>query len=531
MKRSKDSIVIIGIASAFVFLFLLVGSCTANYSLGINFPQRARNSDGGSSVQILGSAAASTTTAPLPVGGINLSNNSAAMSGVDVASSGNNVYAVWSDDKSGHYQVYFASSYNDGVVWNPVQQLTDYVGSSAQSNQPRVAASGSYVYVDWVNGTDSYPCAGCGNQLLLRSSSNNGQTFGSIVTISNEQYQGQGDLVASGNNVYAAWGICTGCPSNIEIFFSSSTNNGATFSTQIQLSNTPYFSTNAKIAVSGNYVYVDWDDNGNGAAAEILYAVSSNNGASFGAQQSLSNDTSHNFSDTSIAASGSNVYAVYMQTSGFNGLPCPCTMLFKVSNNNGTSFGSPSNLTTLSVSSICCLPDYPSILISGNTTLIVWDDLTSSNYIQVLWMESTDGGSTWQATHNLSNDSAFAGYPLADLSSNSVYVVWEDNSTGHLNAFFTSIPIASQSSSSRVTTTVYATTTSTLVSDITTTETTTVTAPATATTVTVTVTSNNPNPPISGIPEFPFEPVIAAIFTIFVVAAYLMIRRRSISNW
>jgi hypothetical protein len=68
----------------------------------------------------------------------------------------------------------------------------------------------------------------------------------------------QKNVAVSGNTVYVVWYDFT--PGNGEIFFKRSTNSGSTFSSAINLSNNAGDSFLPRIAVSGNTVYVVWQD-------------------------------------------------------------------------------------------------------------------------------------------------------------------------------------------------------------------------------------------------------------------------------
>jgi hypothetical protein len=63
----------------------------------------------------------------------------------------------------------------------------------------------------------------------------------------------------SGNNVYVTWTDDT--PGNPEIFFKRSTDRGHDFDGTKNLSNNGGESLHSQIAVSGNNVYVVWEDN------------------------------------------------------------------------------------------------------------------------------------------------------------------------------------------------------------------------------------------------------------------------------
>ena len=85
-------------------------------------------------------------------------------------------------------------------------------------------------------------------------------------------------IAVSGNNVYVVWDDFT--PGNSDIFYRRSFDGGATFDPIINLSNNAGQSTRPAIAISGNNVYVVWDDN-TSVNFDIIYKRSTDGGASF----------------------------------------------------------------------------------------------------------------------------------------------------------------------------------------------------------------------------------------------------------
>ena len=80
------------------------------------------------------------------------------------------------------------------------------------------------------------------------------------------------------------------------------TNAGDVFDLNVDdLSNNAGFSEKPAIFVSGNDVYVVWDDDTSGNA-EVLYRKSADRGASFGSTVNLSNDAGNSESPSSSAA-------------------------------------------------------------------------------------------------------------------------------------------------------------------------------------------------------------------------------------
>ena len=174
-------------------------------------------------------------------------------------------------------------------------------------------------------------------------------------------------IAASGNNVYVTWHDDTPAGSNGDIFFASSNNNGVSFGTPINLSNNTGNSSNPQIAISGNNVYVTWFDDTPGNR-DIFFAVSNNNGISFGTPINLSNNTGDSFGPQ-IAAIGNNVYVTWEDDT-----PGNSDIFFAVSNNNGTSFGTPINLSNNTGGSFI-----PQIATSGNNVYVTWQDDTPGN--------------------------------------------------------------------------------------------------------------------------------------------------------
>ena len=136
--------------------------------------------------------------------------------------------------------------------------------------------------------------------------------------------------VVNASNAYVVWQDDT--LGRSEIFFRASQGLGT-----INVSNSTGSSVFPQIATSGNNVYVTWQDTTPGNS-DIFFAVSTNKGTSFGTPINISNNTDSSVSPQ-IATSGNNVYVTWQDGPLFNR-----DTFFAVSNNNGTSFGTPINL-------------------------------------------------------------------------------------------------------------------------------------------------------------------------------------------
>ncbi|HYY67685.1 MAG TPA: sialidase family protein [Nitrososphaeraceae archaeon] len=153
-------------------------------------------------------------------------------------------------------------------------------GPAARYSSPRasIAASDDNVYVSWWdNGT-----AG-NNEIFFVRSTDKGQTFGEPVNLSNSTgASADNQITAENNNVYIrSWDNKTG---NWEILFARSTDNGASFADPINISNSSDLRLiGARIAAEGNYVYISWIDiNPENEQRDVFVRTSSDNGQTFG---------------------------------------------------------------------------------------------------------------------------------------------------------------------------------------------------------------------------------------------------------
>ena len=351
------------------------------------------------------------------LGTINVSNNTGSSQNPQIAASGNNVYVTWIDNTPGNADIFFAVSNNNGTSFGPPINISNNAGSS---QNPQIAASGNNVYVTWQDNTPT------GNiDIFFAVSNNNGTSFGPPINISNNTGSSEvPQIVASGNNVYVTWR--DEIPDNTDILFAVSNNNGASFDTPINLSNNTGFSINPQIAASGNNVYVTWNDNTANTPDnnEIFFTASNNNGTSFGPPINISNNAGSS-EVPQIATSGNNVYVTWADDN-----PGNTDILFAVSNNNGTSFGPPIN-----ISNNIGLSVFQQLAVSGNNVYVTWIDNTPGN-ADILFAVSNNNGTSFGPPINISNNAGISLFPQLAVSGNNVYVTWQDNTpTGNIDIF------------------------------------------------------------------------------------------------
>ena len=121
-------------------------------------------------------------------------------------------------------------------------------------------------------------------------------------------------MIVSGNNVYVVWEDESNGPDR-DIFFTVSNDNGQTFvDPPIDLSNNAGGSSGQQMIVSGNNVYVVWQDDSNGAAiSDIFFTVSNDNGQTFVDPPIDLSNNAEGSGNQQMIVSGNNVYVVWQR--------------------------------------------------------------------------------------------------------------------------------------------------------------------------------------------------------------------------
>jgi hypothetical protein len=226
-----------------------------------------------------------------------------------------------------------------------------------------------------------------------------------------------GQVAASDNNVYMLWqDSMPPSYTNYDIFIKSSNDNGTTFGSPVNLSNNSGFSEHPQIAAYDNNVYAIWADDTSGNR-EVLFTRSEDNSASFDKIKNLSNNTSDSFNQE-IAVFGDNVYVVWLdQGEGDN-----TNILLKASADGGATFG-----RTVHISSDANQETFPKVAAYEDSVYIAWnmagDNLDErDNEEGLFFVRSLDGGNNFDDIIKLNHENDFGELQVAAFDE-TVYVV------------------------------------------------------------------------------------------------------------
>src|SRR5918997_3668381 len=225
-----------------------------------------------------------------------------------------------------------------------------------------------------------------------------------------------GQVAAWNNNVYMLWqDSMPPAFTNYDIFIKSSNDNGTTFGSPLNLSDNLGFSEHPQIAAYDNNVYAIWADDTSGNR-EVLFTRSEDNGTSFDKTQNLSNNTSDSFNQE-IAVFRDNVYVVWLdQGEGDN-----TNILLKASSDGGATFG-----RTVNISSNANQETFPKVTAYEGSVYIAWNMLPENpdqvDNSGLFFVRSSDAGNTFDNVIKLNREHAFGELQIAAFN-DTVHVV------------------------------------------------------------------------------------------------------------
>jgi hypothetical protein len=270
----------------------------------------------------------------------------------EIAAAGNNVYVVWQD------------------ALLPITENTDIISGGQDSTAYNNGHKNSNI------NHQKY------GSIMFTSSEDGGENFIKPKSLSNGAYKSYPKVGAYEDSVYVVWNVGiigdTGNASSQNdmtpdsIFFARSFDNGVNFSDPLKLNAEWDTIGESQVAASGNNVYVVWGGNPDEKVAGNLYFTrSTDNGATFSTPQSL---TEKNTLNVEVAADNSNAYVAWQGV-----LPDGNEEIFvKESLDAGVTF----TMTNKNISRNEGISECTSIAISKETNVVylAWEDSPEDNH-------------------------------------------------------------------------------------------------------------------------------------------------------
>jgi len=222
-----------------------------------------------------------------------------------IACSGNQVFVAWEDDRDGdleNHNIYFNVSSSAGQT--PDSWLSEDIAldldddGRAMSLGPQGGVRDSVVHVGWFDAVNG------AYDIFVATSMDNGATFGEPVRVDADQagsaYSSYPKLALDDTRLYVVWEDSRDGLS--DIYFSYSSDSGATFANDMRLDEGEDPGVNDSfspvLSVEDGLVFVAWHDQRNGEARDVLMNWSSNSGGTWNGDSILVESDSPGFFDS-----------------------------------------------------------------------------------------------------------------------------------------------------------------------------------------------------------------------------------------
>lgn len=230
-------------------------------------------------------------------------------------------------------------------------------------------------------------------------------------------------IAVSGDTVYLVWQD-TRDSAVPEVYFKRSIDNGGTWSTDTRLSiSDTSWSGMAALAISGNVLHVVWQDLRD-TVPEMYYKRSEDAGGTWSTDTRLTIDTFYSV-HPAVAASGTNVHLVWDDQRDTN-----TEIYYKRSTNAGAAWGVDTRITAND-----SLSYYPSVAASGNNVHIVWCDERDGNQ-EIYYRRSVNNGTDWGTATRLTNNDSVSMSSCIAVSGDTVHVVWLENRDDNYEIYY-----------------------------------------------------------------------------------------------
>jgi len=284
-----------------------------------------------------------------------------------IASDGNLIVAVYSDEEGSSNTMEIRRSVSDGASWLPAQTIVSYTGIRGIGDGA-VAVSGTTVLVAWTDDRAGKAKA----KVFLRRSIDSGVTFGPRlllgVTTADDYYQavvdGEVHLAVSGAGAVAVWNASstTGIYPK-RLVMRRSTDGGATFQPVKTLDAGAQALDGPSVAMVGQEVLVSHATR----AGDVRVLRSTNGGVSFGSTDLSGTKRTDNRTDVTIdPANAQSVRAVWFSHG---------KVYLRRSSNGGASWAAVEDTLARGPAASTISPN---VVVSGGETVVGWNGLVFS---------------------------------------------------------------------------------------------------------------------------------------------------------
>jgi len=239
---------------------------------------------------------------------VNISNSAASSEKPTIITFGTNILVTWYDFSSGNNEILFSKSTDGGATWSSPVNLSN---DATSSEGPSITIGGTNILITWFNND-------VGNsEILFSKSTDGGTTWSSPFSISNTESQStQPTIITFGTDILITW--TEHIVDSQEVVFSKSTDGGVTWSSPFSISNTVSQSTQPAIITFGTDILITWTEF-IVYSQEVVFSKSTDGGVTWSSPVNLSQTPAVQTisGSSSIATDGTDILVAFQENSKF----------------------------------------------------------------------------------------------------------------------------------------------------------------------------------------------------------------------
>jgi hypothetical protein len=240
----------------------------------------------------------------------------------------------------------------------------------------------------------------------------------------NSGYSAPSSIITDSNDyVHFVWYDST--RGDFDIYYKKGTVGGGFIYSTKRLTWTPRASFSACLAVDTNDVlHLVWKELFS-SSSEIYYKKSTDGGSTWSSSVRLTWTTGYSNSPKIAIASNDHIHLIWWVSSSYE------TLLYKKSTDGGSTWTAAKRILWGAV-----WVEHPSLALDINDNIhVTWFGLVSGNY-EILYKQSTDGGTTWSGTKRLTWTAGNSWNPEISTDTEAdIHVFWHDQTPGVAEIF------------------------------------------------------------------------------------------------